>query len=152
MRSLSAIALATGVFACSPAPRVSAASEQVFVESVPLCNLLKDPKPFVGKHVNVRGYYFPTPHGGLFHDSSCERGEIPLARDRYEDDDKRAIAILHAAWRGKRIDVPVVMSGTLKDNFDGDTPGFRCSGGGVCQRYSLESDFLLAARPVERRR
>jgi hypothetical protein len=142
------VSLAVGAVACAaPVPRVDVASQRLFAEAIPICALLANPNPFVGKSVNVSGYYFPTPHGGVFHDAGCERGEMPLARDRYEADDKRARAILDAAWRTDgRADVPVVMTGTLKDHYVGDIPGFMCSGGGICQRYSLESDSLMAAR------
>lgn len=151
MKCVFAAPLTIALVACIPLPRVDAATDQLFAEAVPICALLANPKAFVGKRVNISGHYFPTPHGGVFHDGSCERGEIPLARDRYEADDRHASAVLRAAWRTQRVDVPVVMSGMLKDNFVGDTPGFRCSGGGICQRYSLEADYLVAARPPVRR-
>jgi hypothetical protein len=127
-------------------PRVDAASEQHFAQAVPICTLLANPKPYVGKHVNVSGYLRGTPHGGVFHDDSCERGELPLSRDNYEADNKLARAIRDAAWRAGSRDVPVVMSGILEDHFDEKIPGFFCSGGGICQRYSLQSDSLVAAR------
>lgn len=118
-------------------PRVDAASAQLFAEAVPICTLLANPKPFVGKRVYVSGYLFPTPNGGIFRDDSCDRGEIPLSRDNYEADNKLARAIRDAAWRAdSRAHVLVVMSGILKDHYN----GFMCSGGGICQRYSLESD------------
>jgi hypothetical protein len=127
---------------------VDAIAAQLFAKAIPICTLLADPKPFVGKQVYVSGYLATTPHGGIFRDDSCDRGEIPLSRQNYEADNKRARAIRDAAWRlDRRAEVPVVMSGILKDHYEGETPGFMCSGGGLCQRYSLESDSLVAARP-----
>ena len=153
VRSTFILLLTAGAVACSPMPHAKAASEQVFASAVPICALLRSPEPFVGKRVNVSGYLFPTPHGGVFHDDSCQRGEIPLSRDNYEQDNKRARAIRDAAWRADRhADVPVVMSGILKDHFEGNTAGFMCSAGGICQRYSLQSDSLIAARPPDSRR
>lgn len=133
-------------------PRVNTTSVQLFAEAVPICTLLANPTQFVGKHVNVSGYLVMTPHGGVFHDDSCDRGEISLARHDYEADSKLARTIRDAAWRAdSRANVPVVMSGILKDHYDGDTPGFMCSAGGICQRYSLQSDSLIAARPPSSR-
>jgi hypothetical protein len=148
VRSTFALALTAGAVACIPTPRVDAASEQLFAKAVSICALLGDPKPFVGKRVTVSGYLFPTPHGGVFHDDGCDRGEIPLSRDNYEADNKLARAIRDAAWRAdSHADVPVVMSGIWEDHFKGDALGFMCSGGGICQRYSLQADSLVAARP-----
>jgi hypothetical protein len=146
------IPLTIAAVACSPVPSADIASQRLFAEAIPICTLLANPNEFVGKRVIISGYYSSTPHGGVFHDGSCERGEMPLARDRSEADNKRARGLLNAAWRTHSgAEVLVVMSGTLKDNFVGSTRGFMCSGGGVCQRYSLESDSLVAARAPLRR-
>src|SRR5947209_17245294 len=99
VRSTFVLVLTAGSVACSTMPRVDAASERVFASAVPVCALLGNPEPFVGKRVNVSGYLFPTPHGGVFRDDSCDRGEVPLSRDNYEADNKFARAIRDAAWR-----------------------------------------------------
>lgn len=148
MKSAFVLLLTSGTVACTPTLRVDAASKRTFAESIPICALLANPKPFVGKVVNVSGYLFSTPEGFVFSGDSCDRGEIPLSRDNYSADNKLARAALDAAWRAhRRANVPVVMSGILKDNFHGDTFGCMMTGGGICQRYSLQSDSLVAARP-----
>jgi hypothetical protein len=148
VKSFFAVGLAASAVACSPVPRVDSASAQLFAEAVSICTLLANATPYVGKRVYVSGYLVSTPHGGVFRDESCDRGEMPLARDKFEADNKLARAIRDTVWRANRgAKVPAVMSGILKDHFDGSTPGFRCSSGGICQRYSLESDSLVAARP-----
>ncbi len=122
---------------------------RMFAEAIPICALLANPKPFVGKLVNVSGHLFQTPDGFVFSDDSCDRGEIPLSRENYRADNKLARAIRDAAWRAdRRANVPVVMSGILKDNFHGDTVGCMMTGGGICQRYSLQSECTCRRTPT----
>ena len=142
--------LIAATLACAPGSNLERASERTFADAVPLCALLANPAPYVGRRVAISGGYSMTPHGGLFHDERCERGEIPLSREGYEADDQRARAVIGLALqRDRRASVPVVISGILKDHFSGSTPGFGCSGAGVCQRYTLVADSIVAARPPE---
>ena len=102
----------------------STPSATPFAEAIPLCALLADPKPHIGKRVLVRGHLTRNPHGREFGDDGCDRGVLPiniLQRDLPPETRKARRLRLrfqaHAArFRNRPAWVPAVYSGILMDH------------------------------------
>jgi hypothetical protein len=123
-------------------------SVKAFAEATPLCALLDDPKPYVGKRVLVSGYLTRHPHGRSFFDEGCDRGFIPvnfLQTVPSETAKGRRLRLLFNTFADrssrKPPKVPVVYSGILTDH----SPGLVCHM--LCSSFSLESAEIAALRP-----
>ena len=133
------IASLSAVCACTT-PRAQLQSARLFVEATPLCAILANPKPYVGKPILVRGYLTQNLHRMEFWDDGCERGflpvhEVPTAQDR------RLWSKLRAYMKQSKLrppQVPVIYSGTFTDN----SPSLICDG--LCSEFTLEGAKLVA--------
>lgn len=120
-------------------------ASSLFSQATPICALLEQPQNLVGHSVLVSGFYASTPHGRIFFDPNCDRGELPLLREGSGKDDARADLLLRRALtRKKNANVPVVYYGRfVKKAF------FTCSQG-FCSKYQLEEAVLVAAKRGQR--
>jgi hypothetical protein len=112
-------AMALGGCSTTGPPSGSAA---IFAEAIPICAILANPKPHVGKRVLVRGYLTRIPHGRGFMDEGCERSLLPL--NHFQDGPRETGRARRLRQRYQAYDqsrrgppwVPAVYSGILKDH------------------------------------
>lgn len=115
----SAMALASCATTEPPSP-----SATLFAETMPLCALLANPKPHIGRRVLVRGYLTRNPHGREFGDDGCDRGVLPInllqADFPPETGKARRLRLRFEAYaarfRNRPSWVPAVYSGILTDH------------------------------------
>jgi hypothetical protein len=146
------IASAIALYGCAARERPSP-SAAAFAEAIPLCALLANPRPHVGKKVLVRGYLTQNPHGREFMDEDCDRGVLPLDHLRRgawtETPRARRLRLRFNAYaerfRGRPPWVPAVYSGIFTDH----SPALIA----FADSFSLESAELVAVgRPDLRER
>src|SRR5687768_5596592 len=77
-RARAAAICITCAMALSGCATLRSPSARAFAEATPLCVILTNPKPYLGRRLLVRGYLSESPHGREFTDEGCERGFIPL--------------------------------------------------------------------------
>lgn len=121
-------------------------SAGIFAEAIPICALLANPKPHVGKRVLVRGHLTRIPHRRGFMDEDCERGFLPLNHLDWPPETDRARRLrkrydsYDRSHRGPPW-VPAVYSGILVDH----SPSLIA----FADSFSLEEAELVAlGRPV----
>jgi hypothetical protein len=97
--------------------------DRIAAEAIPLCALLADPGPHVGKRVLVRGFLTQDPHSRHFMDEGCQRAILPLnhLQDWPPETDKaRRLRLRFQAYADRFHRrppwVPAVYSGILKDH------------------------------------
>src|SRR5687768_11447149 len=71
-------------------------SARAFAEATPLCVLLENPKPFLGRRLLVRGYLSEDFHSRVFWDKGCEDGSIKLSRSPETARSRRLRSVLDA--------------------------------------------------------
>jgi hypothetical protein len=142
IRRVALIAPAFAVAACTT-PQKQLQSDRIFTEATPLCAVLMNPRPYLGKQVLVSGYLTQNPHRAEFWDDGCERGFLPVHESSQKTQDRRLWSTVGEYMKRssrKPPQVPVVYSGTFTDN----SPSLICEG--LCSEFTLEGAKLVAVR------
>lgn len=109
----------------------------------PFCEVMINPRPYVGRRILIKGIYVREPHQRILYDSACPQWEFRVSHSLKIDSNRAAERMVErAAKKDPTVSIPVVYYGTM-------TADLIISGCAKpsCYRYSLQDAQLLAASP-----
>lgn len=103
-----------------------------------VCDVLADPRPYIGHYIIVEGVYKHDPHHRFLYDDACPNWELNVSHSIKEEKSSR-IARLYRLYRMPARKLEVVYSGIFAaDVIVSGCTDLRCS------RYSLQNAQVLA--------